>query len=46
MYRFYRKHYAPHRSALLNGTVYAGIGGKLALSTARGAANRIAHPAG
>ena len=46
MYRFYRKHYAPHHSALLNGTVYAGIGGKLALSTARGAANRIAHPAG
>jgi N-acetylglucosaminyl-diphospho-decaprenol L-rhamnosyltransferase len=35
MYRFYRKHYARQRSPLVNGTVYAGIGAKLAASLAR-----------
>ena len=36
MYRFYRRHYAPERSALVNAAVYAGIWGKLALSVPRG----------
>jgi GT2 family glycosyltransferase len=30
MYRFYRKHYAPERSPLLNAAVYAGIALKFA----------------
>ncbi len=37
MYRFYRKHYAATRSALVNAVVYAGIAAKLALSVLRGA---------
>jgi GT2 family glycosyltransferase len=37
MYRFYRKHYAPKRSAMVNWSVYAGIGAKLALSLGRAA---------
>ncbi len=37
MYRFYRDHYAPRRSPLVNGAVYAGIAGKLALSLGRSA---------
>jgi GT2 family glycosyltransferase len=44
MYRFYRKHYAPRRSAIVSGTVYAGIAARLAwrvgrstLAKARGA---------
>jgi N-acetylglucosaminyl-diphospho-decaprenol L-rhamnosyltransferase len=37
MYRFYRKHYAPERNVLVNGAVYAGIAGKLAVSTVRSA---------
>jgi GT2 family glycosyltransferase len=32
MYRFYRRHYAPQRSAPLNALVYAGIAVKLAAS--------------
>ncbi len=40
MYRFYRKHYAPNRNAVVNATVYAGIGTKLALSAARSAVRR------
>ena len=32
MYRFYRKHYAATRSALVNAAVYAGIAVKLVLS--------------
>jgi GT2 family glycosyltransferase len=40
MYRFYRKHYAASRNALLNGAVYAGIAGKLCLSVARSAVAR------
>jgi GT2 family glycosyltransferase len=35
MARFYRTHYAPRRSFLVNAAVYAGIGLKLLLSTAR-----------
>jgi N-acetylglucosaminyl-diphospho-decaprenol L-rhamnosyltransferase len=35
MFRFYRKHYAPERSALVNLAVYLGIGGKLVISLAR-----------
>ncbi len=38
MYRFYRDHYATQRNPLVNGAVYAGIAGKLALSVARNAA--------
>jgi N-acetylglucosaminyl-diphospho-decaprenol L-rhamnosyltransferase len=41
MYRFYRKHYAPHRSPLVNMAVYAGIAGKLAISLSRGAVSRL-----
>jgi hypothetical protein len=35
MYRFYRRHYAPHRSHVLNALVYAGIAVKLAVSLAQ-----------
>jgi len=35
MYRFYRAHYAPGRSAVLNALVYAGIAAKLGLSVMR-----------
>jgi N-acetylglucosaminyl-diphospho-decaprenol L-rhamnosyltransferase len=50
MYRFYRAHYAPRRSPLVNAAVYAGIGLKLTASTASGAirtlaARRRAQPA-
>jgi N-acetylglucosaminyl-diphospho-decaprenol L-rhamnosyltransferase len=34
MYRFYRKHYAPRRSPLVNAAVYCGIAAKLALALA------------
>jgi hypothetical protein len=37
MFRFYRKHYAATRNALVSGAVYAGIAVKLALSVSRGA---------
>jgi N-acetylglucosaminyl-diphospho-decaprenol L-rhamnosyltransferase len=37
MYRFYRKHYAPRRNALVNAAVYCGIGVKLAVSLTRNA---------
>jgi len=37
MYRFYRKHYAQHRSPAKNGLVYAGIWLKLGASLVRGA---------
>jgi N-acetylglucosaminyl-diphospho-decaprenol L-rhamnosyltransferase len=40
MLRFYRAHYAPERSALVNGTVYAGIAAKLAASTVLSGARR------
>jgi GT2 family glycosyltransferase len=40
MYRFYRKHYAPGRSALVNGAIYLGIAVKLALSLVRSAVAR------
>jgi GT2 family glycosyltransferase len=43
MARFYRKHYAPERSWLVNGAIYAGIGGKLAVSEARGTVQRLAR---
>lgn len=35
MFRFYRKHYAPERGAIVNLAVYLGIGGKLVISLAR-----------
>jgi N-acetylglucosaminyl-diphospho-decaprenol L-rhamnosyltransferase len=41
MYRFYRKHYAEHRRALVNAAVYGGIGVKLGLSVLRGAVRRL-----
>jgi N-acetylglucosaminyl-diphospho-decaprenol L-rhamnosyltransferase len=37
MYRFYRKHYAPHRGPLVNAAVYGGIAAKLVLSASRAA---------
>jgi N-acetylglucosaminyl-diphospho-decaprenol L-rhamnosyltransferase len=40
MYRFYRKHYAPRRSALVNGAIYLGIAVKLGLSLLRSAVAR------
>ena len=40
MLRFYRKHYARTRNPVLNGAVYAGIGGKLALSLIASAIRR------
>jgi N-acetylglucosaminyl-diphospho-decaprenol L-rhamnosyltransferase len=41
MLRFYRKFYAPHRSPVVNGAIYAGIGLKLAVSLARAAVLRV-----
>jgi GT2 family glycosyltransferase len=40
MYRFYRKHYARRRNALVNTAVYGGIWGKLGISLAGGAVRR------
>ncbi len=40
MYRFYRKHYAGQRNALVNAAVYGGIFGKLCISVARSAVAR------
>jgi N-acetylglucosaminyl-diphospho-decaprenol L-rhamnosyltransferase len=40
MLRFYRKHYARDRNPLVNATIYAGIGTKLAVSVVRSAAKR------
>jgi GT2 family glycosyltransferase len=40
MFRFYRQHYAPSRSPLLNLAVYGAIGAKLAGSVARSTVNR------
>jgi hypothetical protein len=40
MYRFYRLHYAPERSAWLNALVYAGIAVKLTASTLQWALRR------
>jgi N-acetylglucosaminyl-diphospho-decaprenol L-rhamnosyltransferase len=40
MYRFYRKHYAPERSRILNAVIYAGIAAKLLVSMARSAYRR------
>jgi N-acetylglucosaminyl-diphospho-decaprenol L-rhamnosyltransferase len=40
MYRFYRSHYAPQRSPVLNGLVYFGIAVKLAASAAQSFARR------
>ena len=37
MYRFYRKHYARHRSRLTNALIYCGIALKLAASLMRNA---------
>jgi GT2 family glycosyltransferase len=41
MLRFYRSHYAPQRSPLLNAAVYAGIAVKLAAALARSALGRL-----
>ena len=41
MYRFYRKHYAPQRSPVVNGAVYAGIALKLAVSAALAPVRRL-----
>jgi N-acetylglucosaminyl-diphospho-decaprenol L-rhamnosyltransferase len=41
MYRFYRRHYAPARSPLVNAAVYAGIAAKLAVSLARASLARL-----
>jgi N-acetylglucosaminyl-diphospho-decaprenol L-rhamnosyltransferase len=40
MYRFYRLHYARSRSRLFNGSVYAAIAGKFAVSATRSAFDR------
>lgn len=40
MGRFYRKHYAPERSELVNAAIYLGIGAKLAITLARNALSR------
>jgi N-acetylglucosaminyl-diphospho-decaprenol L-rhamnosyltransferase len=40
MYRFYRKHYAPGRNALVNAAVYGGIFGKLCISVVRSEVGR------
>jgi N-acetylglucosaminyl-diphospho-decaprenol L-rhamnosyltransferase len=40
MYRFYRKHYAPNRSPVLNAIVYAGIAVKLATAVLHSALRR------
>jgi GT2 family glycosyltransferase len=42
MYRFYRTHYAPHRSPLENAVVESGIAVKLLISAARSAIRRRA----
>lgn len=40
MWRFYRRHYAPSRSMVVNGAVYAGIAAKLGLAVARRSVRR------
>jgi GT2 family glycosyltransferase len=40
MYRFYRQHYAPQRSAALNALVYIGIAVKLAASVVQSSLRR------
>ncbi len=40
MYRFYRKHYAPHRRLPVNTVVYVGIAAKLGVSLIRNAIGR------
>jgi GT2 family glycosyltransferase len=40
MYRFYRAHYAEHRSVFVNAAVYAGIAGKATISICRGFVRR------
>ncbi len=46
MHRFYRTHYAPSRSALTNGVIYAGIWAKFAASVVGTAARRVLGGAG
>jgi N-acetylglucosaminyl-diphospho-decaprenol L-rhamnosyltransferase len=41
MYRFYRRHYAPTRSPVVNGAIYAGIAAKLGVSLARASMARL-----
>ncbi len=45
MIRFYRKHYARQHSFVVNGAIYAGVVGKLMLSTLRSAIQRRLRPA-
>jgi GT2 family glycosyltransferase len=45
MVRFYRKHYAPDRPAVVNGAVYAAIGVKLMVSAARSSVARFRNDA-
>jgi GT2 family glycosyltransferase len=45
MARFYRKHYAPSRPAVMNGAVYAGIAAKLAVSLTRAEARWLVRRA-
>ena len=42
MYRFYRRHYAPLRSRLVNAAVYAGISAKLGIALGRTLLRRLA----
>jgi GT2 family glycosyltransferase len=46
MLRFYRKHYAPGRSVVVNGIVYAGIGIKLAWAVGAAAVRGVLAPKG
>jgi|SRR5262245_30837368 len=43
MFRFYRKHYAPQRSRLVNLAVYAGVSVKLSISLAQSLARSLAR---
>src|SRR5581483_3833368 len=45
MYRFYRKHYAATRSALLSAIIYGGIAVKLGFSIVRNAFRAAPRPA-
>jgi N-acetylglucosaminyl-diphospho-decaprenol L-rhamnosyltransferase len=46
MYRFYRKHYAPHRNSAVNAAVYLGIAVAMSASVLRAAIRRAARRLG
>ncbi|HEX2435129.1 MAG TPA: glycosyltransferase family 2 protein [Solirubrobacterales bacterium] len=46
MYRFYRKHYAPHRSPVVNGAVYVGIAVTMSATVLRAAVRRTTRRLG